>query len=416
MATASPSRHQIAQDRLIVLTSTLPRWPGDSTPTFVLDHATLLAPHFKEVTIIAPYHKGANTQDIIAPNIQIRRVRYFWPRSAQNIFYGGDTAERVKKNPVYIAKVLGYCLAVLLVLIRMRPNDKTVINANWILPQGLVAVFTKIFYRQTVVITTVRGSDIYGLPGKFAKRLKRLVLKFSDLVVVNSNQMEKACSDVFRRNYIKQPTGYDASIFYPQARQHRKRGQIMQLLTVGRLSEEKGIKYILDAISILTHMNCKVHLTVAGDGPLADKLKLRAKKKNIDANISFIGWQSSTQLAKLYNKADLFIGASIVTKSGRREAFGNVYCEAMACGLPVIVTNTSGNAEIINNGVNGYIVKSRSPRMIAEVVRLLYEHPDVGRTVGRKSIETIKSFTKESTRDRYIEAIKTAMELHKNVT
>jgi phosphatidyl-myo-inositol dimannoside synthase len=72
--------------QVIVSTSSLPRWEGDSTPRFVLDHGLLLAEKLQSVAILAPHAKGAKKTEQVADNAIIRRIRYAWPASQQTLF------------------------------------------------------------------------------------------------------------------------------------------------------------------------------------------------------------------------------------------------------------------------------------------------------------------------------------------
>jgi glycosyltransferase involved in cell wall biosynthesis len=87
----------------------------------------------------------------------------------------------------------------------------------------------------------------------------------------------------------------------------------------------------------------------------------------------FIGWEPSEELPDYYNTADVFVGPSVVGSKGWQEALGLVFIEALATGLPVISTNTGGIADVVEDGVTGYLVDQRSSEQIARRLQALYE-------------------------------------------
>jgi glycosyltransferase involved in cell wall biosynthesis len=289
---------------------------------------------------------------------------------------------------------------------RLRPDSRTVINANWMIPQGLVAIAVKAVYSNAAVVTTVRGSDIFGLQGRLMRRLKRLVLKHSDAVVVNSSQMLRACEDIYVRSYVQTPTGYDEKIYYKTSdKSQYKSGDTLRLISVGRLSEEKGFIYLLRALRKLLDLGLNLQLQIAGEGPLRHELETFITENSMEKNVQLLGWVQSLELADLYRYAHLFVGTSVVTSSGQREAFGNVYAESMACGTPVIVSDSAGNSEIIQHKVNGMVVRTANYNDVVDAVQYVYEHPDKLKRMGEHALKTIQPYSKSVTRDKYIEII-----------
>lgn len=393
--------------RLIVLTSTLPRWDNDSTTAFVWDHSRLLSKYVNKVTIIAPHFKGAKTKELVAPNIEINRVKYFFPSSQQDIFYGGDAVQRVRRNPLYAFKVMSYLIIVSIKVCRLKPDKNTVLNPNWMIPQGLIALFVKTFFRKTHVITTVRGADIFALNGRFLRVVKKYILKKSDKVFVNSNQAKAACQSIFNREYIIAASGYDNSLFKPDTPMNEYYTQNkLRIISVGRLSREKGFINILKAVKkVSDDKNMDVHLTIAGDGPERAALFEYITTNKLKDKVELIGWIARKDLPALYQQADLFVGASIVDKSGWRESFGNVYVESMACGTPVIVSDTAGASELITNNVDGIIVKTGSINDLSDAIIQVGNNREHLAIMSKKAIETAKPYNSENTAKTYSKSI-----------
>lgn len=151
-----------------------------------------------------------------------------------------------------------------------------------------------------------------------------------------------------------------------------KTDQPIRLGFIGRLTNEKGLEDLLQAISMLKD-SYNVELDIAGSGP--DQLLVEAliEQLNIQPNIHFSGWVDD--IANWMKSLDLVIIPS------RSESFGIVVLEAAAYGCPVIATNVSGPASQIRHGVDGWLAKPESPEHLAEVISQVLEQQDAWESV-----------------------------------
>lgn len=131
-----------------------------------------------------------------------------------------------------------------------------------------------------------------------------------------------------------------------------------------RLSEQKGITYLLKALVEVKKTFPNISLVIAGDGPVEQDLKREALTLNLQKNVLFLGpRQDIPEILKLL---DLYVLPSLW------EGMPLVLLEAMAAGCPVLATDVGGVSSVIKHGTNGSIVKPRDPQMLAgEMVRLL---------------------------------------------
>jgi D-inositol-3-phosphate glycosyltransferase len=128
------------------------------------------------------------------------------------------------------------------------------------------------------------------------------------------------------------------------------------MLSVGRLSIEKGIEHLLAACRLL---DVPYELTIAGTGPLDATLRESAADL---PHVRFIGAVPRNALGALYREHDLFVTATL------NEAFALVVLEALACGLPVVGTNIDALRAVIREGGNGLLVPPGNPRALAEAI------------------------------------------------
>jgi len=149
------------------------------------------------------------------------------------------------------------------------------------------------------------------------------------------------------------PNGVDTRLFAPrEAAGERPQGRTRRVLYVGRLSEEKNLRTVVEATpSVAAAVGAKigagVQLVTAGSGPLKEALQALAKERRVD--MEFRGVVDQRRLPEVYADADVFVLASFT------EGHPKVLLEAMACGLPCVASDCEGNRSIITHGKNGLL-------------------------------------------------------------
>ncbi len=165
---------------------------------------------------------------------------------------------------------------------------------------------------------------------------------------------------------------------------------LQYFFTVARLSPEKNITGLLDAFSSYRKQGGRWHLVIAGSGPQEEELKKGTEAKSIPA-VHFIGWKQYDELPVYYGLASCFILPSI------SEPWGLVVNEAMACGLPVLVSRRCGcQPDLCRRGLNGY---DFNPYDTDELTALMLEcsggEIDLP-ALGRESLKIIANYTPET--------------------
>jgi glycosyltransferase involved in cell wall biosynthesis len=161
-------------------------------------------------------------------------------------------------------------------------------------------------------------------------------------------------------------------------------------LFVGRLVAEKGVFDLLDAYAKLEDdLRSKVGLVFAGDGRSRRELEALAQRVR-PGTICFPGFAHREDLAGLYTFAEALI---LPTHS---DTWGLVVNEAMACGLPVIVTSVAGCAlDLVEDGWNGYVVPPRDPDRLKEAINSIVRNPDLTQQMSVHSSERIRNYSPE---------------------
>jgi glycosyltransferase involved in cell wall biosynthesis len=112
--------------------------------------------------------------------------------------------------------------------------------------------------------------------------------------------------------------------------------------------------------------------------------------------VRFVGHVPKADLPELYRRASVFVLPSLA------DSYGLVTLEAMACGLPVIVTENCGSKEAVREGVDGFVVPIRDPQALATALRRLYDDPDRRHAMGRVAATRAREFTWERYGDRLL--------------
>ena len=143
------------------------------------------------------------------------------------------------------------------------------------------------------------------------------------------------------------------------------------------LSNFRPVKRILDAVEIfaIVREKMKAKLVMIGDGPDRAPAEELARKRAVEKDVLFLGKQNN--IREKLGQADLFLLPS------QLESFGLAALEAMACEVPVIATNAGGVPEVIENGVDGYLVEPGNVKLAAKYAIDLLSRPDRGREIGQ---------------------------------
>jgi glycosyltransferase involved in cell wall biosynthesis len=163
-------------------------------------------------------------------------------------------------------------------------------------------------------------------------------------------------------------------------------------LYVGRLSEEKNVDGLIGEWNVYRDADGSWPLVIVGNGPAAGDLQLRASQSPFGSDIHFAGLKGFRELPMFYAFANCFVLPST------REPWGLVVNEAMAAGLPVIVSNRCGCAEdLVSNATNGFIF---DPGRAGELARCLRQMEDLSaperESMGGHSLEIIGRYSPDA--------------------
>lgn len=154
------------------------------------------------------------------------------------------------------------------------------------------------------------------------------------------------------------------------------------LISTGELNANKNNKVIIDALRKLNRQN--IHYILCGVGEKEGELKKQAERAGLEENILFLGYRKD--IKELLNASDIFIMASY------REGLSRSIMEAMACGLPCIVSNIRGNADLILEGKGGFFCKTDDVNGFAEAINRLTKNSELRKKMANYNLTCIREF------------------------
>jgi glycosyltransferase involved in cell wall biosynthesis len=167
------------------------------------------------------------------------------------------------------------------------------------------------------------------------------------------------------------------------------------VLFSGKLTPQKGVFYLIEAAQ-----DIKGDVYIIGDGPERKNLEDLVYKFKLH-NVHFLGYMGDDkkeELEEFYYRADVFIAPSVWD-----EPLGLVILEAMAAKTPVIATKKGGIPLAVKDGINGFLIRAKNSRQIAEACNKLLENDELRKKIGNTARETVKKkFTWKKIAQKYI--------------
>ena len=309
------------------------------------------------------------------------------------LFQNDDLAEGLEHQGVKVHRLgLSYkwnvfeALYKLYTLVKRGKYD--IVHANLFFAHfhvGLLSLFLKNV--KTAVTFHNLAFDAYPA-NTFVKKVRKKIEEF----VVKRFDGKIAVSKAVKEHYEKHLHLKSVDVIYnsfPIERiekyktDHHAPNERFTILTPGRLVEEKGHRYLFEAINILNQRGYDFEFLVVGKGPLEEYCRAQTQHiKNITLNPEL----THPKLMKLYNEVDLIVIPSIY------EAFGLVVGEAMIMGVPVVATSVYGIIEIMKNGEEGLKVPPGDPSALADAIEKMYLNEPLRKKFVENAQKKIKQF------------------------
>jgi phosphatidylinositol alpha-mannosyltransferase len=219
------------------------------------------------------------------------------------------------------------------------------------------------------------------------KRLfeERLIASVDTVFALNADLQNYVLQKRPRRVVVV-PNGVETNLYHPGTEEP-------YILYAGRIDTVKGTDILIRAFSLIQE-KIEARLRIVGSGKHEPQMRELAHQLGLDPRIEFLPWASRETLRQHVSRCQVFVLPS------RFETFGIVLLEAMASAKPVVATATMGSRAIIQNGVNGILVRSEDPKALAEALTMLLADSSLRRRLGdagRRHVHNNFDFTKVAT-------------------
>jgi phosphatidylinositol alpha-1,6-mannosyltransferase len=245
-------------------------------------------------------------------------------------------------------------------------------------------------YRKIPWVAVGHGTE-FSLPKRWERALVRRSFSRATAVACVSRytQERMRATGVRPNDSAVIQNGADANVFtvLPESEVTRVRESLgvagaRVLLTVGSVTERKGQDTVIRSLPHILNRVTDVHYLVAGMPVRAGELTQLAHHLNVSDHVHFLGQVNSRRLVQLLNCCDVFVMTSKHTADGDFEGYGIAVIEAALCGKPAVVSDNSGLAETISDGITGLGVPEGDEVATARAILTLLEDEDGRRKMG----------------------------------
>ncbi|MBV9101038.1 MAG: glycosyltransferase [Candidatus Dormibacteraeota bacterium] len=235
---------------------------------------------------------------------------------------------------------------------------------------------------------TAHARDLYQIPRVALQGRAREAEAVVTCCASNARYIEDVIRDTAPVELVYH--GVDLRRFHPA--DLPARGSIPHIVSVGRLIPKKGFDDLLRACAVLHRKGIAFSCEVFGEGPLRGRLEVLRDELGLAGVVRFCGARTQRELLDAYTSADIFALTPCVTEDGDRDGVPNVLLEAMACGLPVVVTRAGGVEEVVRHEVDGLVADARSPEQVARCLELLLTDAALRSRLGAGALNAAQRF------------------------
>ncbi|MCU0607196.1 MAG: glycosyltransferase family 4 protein [Candidatus Edwardsbacteria bacterium] len=351
--------------RILHIVTSFPRREDDVITPWLVELLKRQKAAGLEPEVFAPSYKGLGDQ--IMFGMTVHRFRYF-PRRWEDLTHDEMAVDRISRSWLYKLLPAFYLAGGVRAIWRLcRRNRYDAVHVHWPLPHAAFGWVARLASGARVV-TTFYGAELrwvrHSLP--WLAGFLRWSAAVSDRVTAISTFTAREL-----REYTDQPVEViPYTIGFPgnsESGIQNSEFKGNEILTVGRLVERKGVRYLIEACGLLPD-TLGARLVIAGGGPLLQELKGQAARSAAAGRIEFTGLVTAGELDRRYRGAAVYVQPAIVDSRGDTEMLGVVLLEAMHHGVPVVGSEVGGITDIIIHDKTGLLVPEKDPAALARAI------------------------------------------------
>ena len=373
---------------VVMVTTSYPRFPGDSVGTFMEPIAKSVAARGHAVHVVAPWHplvaRGAEED-----GVHFHFYKYA-PIRGLNVF-GYAAAMRADvslRRAAYAVAPLALAAGWNAARGVARRHRATVMHGHWVVPGGVVAAAAS---PSRPLVVSLHGSDVY-VAETFgpARRAARSVFSRAGAITACSADLGQRAialgADPARVEVV--PYGVDTARFRPDAKARATRRErlgvgagVTLVFAAGRLVRKKGFEYLLEALPLVGAAS-PVVLAIAGAGDLERELRERAGTLGVAGRVRFLGNLTQDEVAAHLAAADVVAVPSVRDDSGNVDGLPNIVMEALASGTPLVTTAAGGIGSVVEHERTALVAPERDPAALAAAIERVAADGALGTRLG----------------------------------
>lgn len=259
-------------------------------------------------------------------------------------------------------------------------------------PYGLIAIMFKLIKPSLNTYIFTYGSELLCEKNKIHVRVRNFVLRKADYIITISNYSNNVLEKITDKPIIIAAPGYSGP-FAAKSNPVKSNNdaETIRLLTVASLNRRKGQHLVIEALSNLKD-KIDFSYTIIGNGPEESHLNHMIKQYGLEDRITVKCGLSDEEVQRCYAQSDIFIMTTF-RDNYDIEGFGIVYLEAGAFQLPIIASPVGGVVDIVEDGVNGIMVKEQCIDDIENAVKTLAADSSLRNKMGKAAALTARKFT-----------------------
>ena len=378
--------------KILMTTTTFPRYQGDIIPQFVFGLARSLVEAGAKVTVIAPHDHKTQGHEIV-DDVEIRRFHYWLPKRAQQLCYGAGIPTNIRRKKWVAMQLptleLGFMQAIL-----RYGADADVLNPHWTFAAVPTVLAGKL--RRKAIVPHAYSAEYVP---KILHPINRFVVKQSQAVISISRYTADMVESVVQPKAhhviglgVNQekiaPPDFDVKTFRAK---HQIADDELVLFSFGRLVERKGYSILIEAVAELIYEGQPIRLLLAGKGPLHDDLQAQIDNLDIAQQATLLGFVPDSELCHYLKGADMLIAPAIVDHTGDTEGLGMTPLEAMANGTPVIASGIGGLLDVVQDRENGLLVEAGNVEELKQAILELSQDDSLRQTLIDKGYALINN-------------------------
>jgi glycosyltransferase involved in cell wall biosynthesis len=378
--------------KILIVSTTFPRYPQDTIPQFLLGFSRALVKEGAEVVVVAPHDTDTNACDNY-DGVEVRRIQYWIPKSAQGLCYGAGIPTNVRNRRWLALQFPTLEMAFFQAALRFG-QDADILNPHWTFA-GLPTALAGSILRKPIITHAYTAEYI----PKALKAINRFIVNRSEALISISQYAAAIVEEVVQPKahhvigYGVNPEKIAPANF--DSVEFRKLQQIADdelfVFAVGRLVERKGYHILIEAIALLVKSGIPVRLLHSGKGPLKDSLQAQIETAGLGDKVKMLGFLPDEQLASYVKSADMLVMPSVMDDTGDTEGLGIPLLEAMANGTAAIGSRIGGILSIIEHERNGILVEPNNPQDLAAAMERLWRDSKLRNELIQGGYETVRT-------------------------